>query len=1004
MQAHLKGISAPLRTLAEKETTSQIKVKDHKDSKVVDNFTSISYPEHVKEKTLPLDGIDPFSKKLPTRMPRSSVEPTLVLEGIGQATANIWPPDPNGDVSKDHYIQIINASWFRVFDKDGTPLTNPTSTNTLWAEIGESSIGDPIINYDESADRWLLTDLAGIDQILYAVSETSDPLGSWFLYTFNAPAFVDYPKYGIWPTAYIFTANEAGTGGGRHPVYCINREQILNCEESIDIQRVDIEDLQGGFPTLTPMDWISPMMPATDEVHVARINDDAWSGAADDVVEVWSIVIDWIDPTNTTFSSTVIPTAPYDSGACDGNPGLPGTACVSQPGVGRTLDGIMTILMNNVVYYNYGTHESAVYNMSVNAGDDMLTVRWGELRRAPGGDWELYQEGGVPTQDSLHRWMGSISINSREEIALAYSVSGDTLAPSLRYTGRLAEDPLGEMTFEERQFADGLSSFTTSNRYGDYSKMTVDPIDDSFWFTAEYIGANAQYASRIVQFRLSRDSMDILPTRLLAPETSSGLTDSETVVIEILNDGIDPATDITVGYILDNGTEVTEMATIDTLFTDSTYVHTFTTQADLSVPGSHNFRIFTSLNADEHVSNDSINIEVTKVPGLDLAARNIRGLESLICSDAVDIEVDLINLGADPLTNFNLNYELNGGPRITTPIIINNLQPKESTTEVISLEGVVDGDNDIRFFTDLPNNQADEVPLNDTLSLPFTTFLDGVEVTLFLLTDNFPGETSYNLMDSDGNILFEGDDFNGQQTLFEISWCLDDEQCYTFNIFDSYGDGITFGGVTGDYQIVSEGNSLASLMEPNFGTQETNTFCLNVPCNLTADVVVQDASTSNSNDGAINVTILSGMSPFMYSINNGLDFSPNSMFPNLDDGEYQVVVTDANNCVFEIDVTVDATVSNNETELDRKISVSPNPSTNGAFLVKIEGITTAPAGDMKMKVLDASGKVIAHEFLARMNNRYEAMISLNNHPAGTYYFQFMDESLGNNRIKKVIKL
>ncbi len=1002
MHAHLKGKIESLKDLIQRPATDLAKIQDKKSSKVKDNFTNIGFPERIKNKSLPLDG-DPFASQNNHRSVKDLAEPTLIIEGIDQSTTNIFPPDPNGDVSRDHYIQIINASWFRIFEKDGTPLTDATSTNTLWGEIGEASIGDPIVTYDENADRWLLTDLADLDRILYAVSETSDPMGAWFIYAFGTPAWVDYPKYGIWPTAYIFTANEAGTGGGRHPVYCINREQLLNGDATVDIQRVDIEELQGGFPTLTPMDWNSPMMPATEEIHVARINDDAWSGAATDVIEVWSINLDWEDASNTSFSSVSIPTAPFDTEACPGL-GLPGTACVSQPEVGPTLDGIMTILMNNVAYWNYGTHESAVYNTSVDADVDLLTVRWGELRRYPGGEWELYQEGGVAGGDNLHRWMGSISINGDGDIGLAYSVSGDTLFPSLRYTGRRNGDPLGEMTFDEFQFATGTSAFTASNRFGDYSRMTVDPIDDSFWFTAEYLLGDNTYGSKIVNFELSRDTFDIGPTALISPVTQGNLTDTEIVTIQINNRGLEPATNITVGYIFENGIENTELAMIDTLHVDSVYTHTFTATADMADIGNYAFSIFTNFAEDQNLRNDSLNFTIRNIPNRDVSIGDIKGLDNTICAEGADIQIELKNLGFDTLKTVDLNYALNGGPFITQNETV-NLAINESASINLSLNGFIDGINTIDLYTSAPNGLDDQVPVNDSLSQSFNVQLTGEAITLLLLTDDYPSETSWELLDQDNNQIYSGGGYTQRQTVYSIPMCLADEMCYRFIIYDTAGDGLQWNGVTGNYSIVDEmGNDLISILNINFGSSEAQTFCLNVPCNVTADIAVQDASTSNSQDGWIIINPQSGISPFQYSINGGTSFSDNPLFLNLDDGDYTVVIEDSNNCIFTVDVTVGTTVSNINVSDVNEVRISPNPSANGAFHVKVDGISNHLNKDLELRVMDSQGKIIQYEHLARMNTSYEGMVSLKNHPAGTYYFQFVHDDLKGKAVKKVIRL
>ena len=92
--------------------------------------------------------------------------------------------------------------------------------------------------------------------------------------------------------------------------------------------------------------------------------------------------------------------------------------------------------------------------------------------------------------------MGMVAMDGDGNIMLAYNVSHNDSAgppagdvdvfPSLRYTGRLASDPLGVMTLGEVEFATGGAA-NSSSRYGDYNQMGVDPVDDcTFWFLGMY--------------------------------------------------------------------------------------------------------------------------------------------------------------------------------------------------------------------------------------------------------------------------------------------------------------------------------------------------------------------------------------------------------------------------------------------------------------------------------------------------------------------------------------
>jgi len=1003
MSATYLGKTGPLKDLIRKQATPLEKIahaKTNKPSKEIPNFLNYEINPNLKKDALPLDG-DPLLNNHIVKVMGDVAEPNLVIEGIDQSTTNIFPPDPNGEASKDHYIEIINASWFRIFLKDGTPITEPISTNTLWNEIGVGAIGDPNIFWDESAERWLLSDLGNLDQILYAMSVTDDPLGDWYIYSFNTPAWVDYPKFGIWPTAYIFTANEAGTGNGNYPVYAINRDSLLAGAQTIPIQYLEIDGITGGFPTATPLDWNSPLAPPDGNVYALRINDDAW-GVGPDGVEMWTINIDWEDANNSSLSLTSIDSAPFDALACEGF-GLPGTACIPQAGVGRTLDAIMTIAMNNVVYWNYGTHESAVLNFTVDTGDEIMGVRWMELRKLPGGEWELYQEGTIGSDDGTHRWMGSISLNGKGDIALGFSVSSDDMFPSLRYMGRTDADPLGEMGFDEYQYADGLSALTVSNRFGDYSRMCTDPIDDSFWFCGEYAIDNGDYGTKIANFTFQKDTFDISPRALVTPVDSDALGDAEKVTLRIINRGILPADSISVGYSFENGPVVIEEIAIDTLMPDSIYVHEFIPTVDMSEIKEYDFTLFTIFSKDLNNRNDTIDVVREKFPRWDASVAEIAGLENLICSSSTTATVSLFNLGTQVLNSALIIYSSNGqGP--DTLNWSGTIEPGGFELVDINLENLPDGANNLMVSSSLPNGEMDEREGNDGSNMDFIVTLGGIGITVEILTDNFPQETTWALFDESNSIVATGGPYFEPQTLESFTTCVQDTACYRFEIYDSYGDGITFGGVTGDYNILDDtGNVLASLIVADFGFMEENSFCINVECNLEATLSVNDAATSNSNDGVIIVDVTSGVAPFMYSITGmgGLQNSP--IFPNLGVGEYTITVEDANGCLIQLDATVDAIVANDDVDTDIQLSVSPNPSEDGIYTLEIKGLSYYNQ-DLEIVVLDAQAKRIANEVIPRFNDTFKGKISLLNQPSGLYYFQLNHKDLKRNQIMKVIKL
>ena len=132
----------------------------------------------------------------------------------------------------------------------------------------------------------------------------------------------------------------------------------------------------------------------------------------------------------------------------------------------------------------------------------MSGVRWWELR-SPNSSPVIFQEGTYAPglTDGIHRWMGSIAMNSLGDMALSYSASNGTnpsTFPSVFYTARLAGDPPGQMTLGEGSIMNGTGSQTGSPRWGDYTSIDIDPVDDTtFWVINEYVPTTSSIGWRL---------------------------------------------------------------------------------------------------------------------------------------------------------------------------------------------------------------------------------------------------------------------------------------------------------------------------------------------------------------------------------------------------------------------------------------------------------------------------------------------------------------------------
>jgi hypothetical protein len=455
-------------------------------------------------------GADPVLQSWPGENLMPS--PLLNFEGVGNING-VAPPDTNGDVGPNHYVQWVNLS-LAVYSKAGTLLLGPMAGNELWSGFGgvceTTNHGDPIVLYDHLADRWMLSQFSvgggpdGFHQCI-AVSQTGDPTGAWHRYDFlTSPTLMnDYPKFGVWPDGYYMSVNQFDSGSWAFAgvgVAVFERDQMLQGLPARMVyfdQGLVAPDLGG----LLPADLDGPPPPLGTPNYFLAMVDDAW-GYPHDQLNLWEFRVDWANPANSSFGNgglpnLTLPTAAFDSNLCGGS-----RDCIPQPG-GASVDAIADRLMFRLQYRHFAGYDTMVVNHTVDVnGMDHAGVRWYELHD-PGAGWSIYQQG-TYAPDSNHRWMGSAALDGSGNLALGYSVSSASVYPSIRYTGRLSGDPLGTLPQGETSIIEGGGSQTGVNRWGDYSMMAVDPVDQcTFWYTQEYLSTTSGWGwqTRIAAFK-----------------------------------------------------------------------------------------------------------------------------------------------------------------------------------------------------------------------------------------------------------------------------------------------------------------------------------------------------------------------------------------------------------------------------------------------------------------------------------------------------------------------
>jgi hypothetical protein len=430
----------------------------------------------------------------------------IPFPGVGCSCA---PPDTNGEVGATQFVQMVNEGY-QVFDKaTGASVLGPASITSLWSGFGgvcqTSGFGDPVVLYDQLANRWVITQFAGGGSIptdeCVAVSTTSDATGTYNRYGFHLGSnFFDYPKLGVWPDAYYMSMNVFNSSGtsflGPQP-FALDRTAMLAGSPATFIAPVG--PLGGATGPILPADLDGNTLPASGapETFVGFPTSGHYT--------VYHFHVDFSIPSNSTWTTFATPTAAGFTSLC------PTTrACVPQSGETSSsfLDEIGDRLMFRLPYRNFGDHESVVGNFTVSSGG-VAGIRWFEMRDVTAGPVSLFQES-TYQPDTTWRWMGSIAMDAAGNIGLGFNASSSSLHPQIRYTGRLATDPINTMTLGEGTIiAPNGSQTGTSNRWGDYSAMTVDPVDDmTLWFTGEYYTTTSSFnwRTRIASFPLTGGS------------------------------------------------------------------------------------------------------------------------------------------------------------------------------------------------------------------------------------------------------------------------------------------------------------------------------------------------------------------------------------------------------------------------------------------------------------------------------------------------------------------
>lgn len=446
-------------------------------------------------------GDDPSVRQTSIPLNRTA---SILASWAGQVgTGN--PPDPSGAAGLSHYVQAVNATRMKVWDKFGNAIGTVIDVGRLWSPV-VSNGGDPILLYDKYADRWIITQLDGnsFADFHIAVSVSGDPTGSYYTYSYTANDFPDYPKYSIWADGYYMTSNYLSSDPlNPSLVFSFERDRMLAGDPGARYVSAPFDPgITSGFFIAMPGDADGQLPPFGDPMPIISLYDNGWAGGADSI-KIWNVSVDWSGATPTasvTQTPSLLP-APFDA-SYDFN-----WEDIPQPNTSAMLDGMGGIVQFRAQWRRWTGYNTMVICLPVRLSlfPPIRQMRWMELRQdQANGTWNIHQESTFAPDDYC-RWMGSIAMDDEGNIALCYAKSGPTsllphVFPSLGFTGRLASDPLNTMTFGENMVVNGTSILNLI-RFGDYSQTSLDPDGLTFWHTGEYVSLGKR--TQVYAFRLT---------------------------------------------------------------------------------------------------------------------------------------------------------------------------------------------------------------------------------------------------------------------------------------------------------------------------------------------------------------------------------------------------------------------------------------------------------------------------------------------------------------------
>ncbi len=352
----------------------------------------------------------------------------------------------------------------------------------------------------------------------------------------------------------------------------------------------------------------------------------------------------------------------------------------------------------------------------------------------------------------------------------------------------------------------------------------------------------------------------------------------------------------------------------------------------------------------------------------DLALLGLQGINSSMCgTDSVSPVLTIKNKGANTINSFDIYYRFDGGNYSVLNVTAQNIATYNSVQITLPTTYVGGGNHWFEAYTTNPNLQLDEFNPNDTLTYTFFVNNNPYPLNYTIITDSYGSETTWQILDNQNNVYANGGPYTDNVDTINTSVCLF-EGCFIYRLNDSYGDGYCCGYGNGQSYGIDATTGDTLFYDNTFSTSSMDiAFCVGDSCQLFISGYI--TNNDGSNNGAIDLSIAGGSTPYVYSWNNG---ATTQNLSGLANGTYTVTVTDANGCSGTQTFTIDFTTGISQLAKQYNLAIYPNPAK--------DNLTVSSVKNISVEIYDLLGnKIILKKAITNKH-----IINTNKWAAGVY--------------------